>query len=132
MPSAPPKISSARKAVLYGFLLVVVLIFAFGLTPPGRIMVTHIARQVVTHFVNHVPGPAADAMNGATEVTLYSLETLQPGHMASDMFDGFPMLGKTVLEGAEAKKAITAFTDANEGWNGWTAMCFDPHHALRI
>src|SRR5262245_28717733 len=71
-------------------------------------------------------------LGDATDATLYSLADSYPPR-AGESFHGRPVLGKVELKGDEARKATGAFQDAtaNSIADGM-ALCFEPHHGLRI
>lgn len=80
---------------------------------------------------NQLPENAAAALANATEVTLYSLESELPKGVHEDGFYRYKILGKTKLSKAKAKEATGAFQKAISTW-GTHALCFEPHHALRV
>ena len=82
-----------------------------------------------------LPANAFRALANATNVTLYSLEPDAAYTNTNDSkgFHGYPILGKTELVNADAKKATSAFHDAIFVGKHIPNLCgFYPHHALRL
>ncbi len=86
---------------------------------------------------NNLPVAADQALASADSVVLYSLEPWTENPEADRnwkgaKFHGYNCLGQLRLTGQQAQTAIAEFKKAIPKEEGPMAMCFDPHHALRV
>ena len=78
---------------------------------------------------------ATEVLDQAKAVTLYSLEPTIRTERPGRSLDDFGVLGKTLLDPAEASRAIAAFRAAMKAGaspDRLVAACFDPRHAISI
>jgi len=105
---------------------------AFILLLVSMFLIVKVEPSLAQLAEHKLPQNAAEALANTTRVTLYSLESMSPQDTSSGKFYRYKILGKIELDNEEAKKATGAFQDAISGWNGSMAMCFEPHHAIRL
>jgi hypothetical protein len=78
---------------------------------------------------NALPTEAVRAMRTAQTSVLYSLGNAVD---SEETLDGFKIARQKPLDSAQSATAVEAIDASISGWNGAGAMCFDPHHALRV
>ncbi|HEV8577488.1 MAG TPA: hypothetical protein VGX68_00280 [Thermoanaerobaculia bacterium] len=106
------------------FLLINVLILLAGLLLPMK--------PSDARIVNALPAAAAQALHGAGQIVLYSLEPWEQAGANEEVLYRFKVLGRKELDREQSAKAVAELEAAIAGWDGMVAMCFDPRHALRV
>jgi hypothetical protein len=80
-----------------------------------------------------LPAPVGSAFRDPDEVILYSLAPEPLTSSGAELFHGFAVRGKTeVKDDAIRKKLFKAFVRGTQDHDGSVAVCFIPHHGLRI
>ncbi len=81
-----------------------------------------------------LPEKAAEVLEKADQIELYSLEPLPEQKAAEDpnapRFHGWLLLGKTTLKAGETRTNVQNALDVAVG-RGQTARCFEPRHGIR-
>jgi hypothetical protein len=87
------------------------------------------------HHATHLPPAAMEALEGAEQMTLFSIDpgrfpTTPPGTVR---FHANIILGETVISNATQRRQIShELQRAVSASDGDIAMCFEPRHGLRV
>ena len=92
------------------------------------------------HYINaklpddkKFPDEARGALKHAKSVTLYSLDGEFSMDKSSEKLYRYPIRSKVELDASQGQKAAQAILDTVPLFPSMSmAMCFDPHHALRV
>ena len=89
-------------------------------------------------FGRSLPQPVTAAFDHPDEVVLYSLDPGGKGQKSDpdptrESFHGHIVMGKTVVADPDTRKTLfAAFRRGVNDHDGSVAMCFNPHHGLRV
>jgi len=79
-----------------------------------------------------IPADAKAILEKAERIELFALHPERPTDAPKDGFHGWTVLGKTTVEKADARKALTAaFEKGVTEYTDLGAKCFDPRHGIR-
>jgi hypothetical protein len=88
--------------------------------------------SVASRSKNTLPPAAARALSAPSETIIYSLEPTGEIDASEPRLQHWKILGQTALDQKQTTTAINAFKSAISGWDGITAMCFNPRQAIRV
>jgi hypothetical protein len=78
-----------------------------------------------------LPDAVEQALKSADAVEVWSIDPSQDAK-PPDGFHGYKILGKTIVKGDDASKAVAAVLQAVADSDGTEADCFEPRHGLRV
>ena len=107
--------------VMAGFVLH--LLFAYFLTLPMIVLAAGGAPR-------RLPDPSLEILMNADRIELYTVNSDTSGNQ-SNRFQGFPILARTNLSGAEARSIGDAFVESFSTNSSNVMLCFDPGYAMR-
>ncbi len=80
-----------------------------------------------------LPTELDTALDGATSITVYSLDPKQEREKAKERFESWEELGSTVItEPQQRLQLVDALRNAVAEHDGVVANCFDPRHRLHL
>ena len=98
----------------------------------SAVLLACVLLRAFAHAQESFPSAAFRPLSDAAQATLYSLGEPYDDRASRESFHAYPILGKIILAGDEARIATGAFRDAAAGSRAGLSLCFEPHHGLRI
>lgn len=86
-------------------------------------------------LTGRMPADVSWSMSSADEVMLFSLQPNPVGDatdLSADRFHGHKVLGSVRVSGADRVRLLTALRTGVADHDGSGAMCFIPHHGIRL
>ncbi len=130
----PPDRHAPVRRIVWLTLLTAIVVVIGAMQQYRRYKLT--PEEIQTRKTQAFPGKTSAIFENASQITLYSLEGSSLEHRISatsrpGQFHGHPILGQTVLSGADKERVVPAIYGGFAERRIFRAACFVPHHGLR-
>jgi hypothetical protein len=101
-----------------------------ALTGPTFVLIAH-PTALAAQPENHLPEAVVAALQNAQTATLYAIEPDRVSEFDTD-FHHYEVLGKSKIDGDEARRVLADLQESLSRPNDGPAMCFQPHHRISV